>query len=286
MKTGADSPLVTIGVIVYNEEPFIRETLDSLLAQDYPNFELIVADNCSTDDSGTICEQIAKDDERVRYVRHPDNIGSAANSIFVLEEAAGDYFMWAAGHDLWSPDLLRRCVEALEDNPEAVIACAESHWIDADGRPLPRQSGGYDTRGLSPVRRYFMAFWGNMHPVLGVMRTRFLRQVPRIHRGVGADQVLLTELALRGDFIQVPGTSWSRRQPRDPETHKQRMRRYTGDEFRLSGNWLDRHLPLLRLPIEQLRSIARSELGLLEKIVVMLSLFPAFVVRYLDGRKS
>lgn len=286
MNDRAKSPLVSIGVIVYNEEPFIRETLQSLLNQDYPNVELIIADNCSSDDSGAICESIAGSNACVSYTRHAENIGSAANSIFVLEEARGDYFMWAAGHDLWSPDLVSRCVEALQANPQAVIATASSNWIDADGNPLPRESGWYDTRDLGAVRRFFMAFWGNMHPVLGVMRTQCLRDVPRIHRGVGADQILLTELALRGDFIHVSGASWSRRQPRDPETYKQRMQRYTGDDFRLSGNWIDRYLPLLRLPIEQLRSIARSNLGLLDKVAVMLALFPAFVVRWLDGRKS
>ena len=286
MSAHSDSPLVTIGVIVYNEEPYIRETLNSLLNQDYPNLEIIIADNCSTDQSGTICRSIAENDTRVRYVRHDKNIGSAANSIFVLEEATGDYFMWAAGHDLWAPDLISCCVEALESHPGAAIACATSHWIDATGNPLERESGWYDTRGLGPVRRFFFAFWGNMHPVLGVIRAQHLRSVPRIHRGVGADQILLTELVLRGDFIHVPGTSWSRRQPRDPETYKERMRRYAGKDFRLSGNWMDRRAPLLRLPVEQLRSIARSELRLLEKVAMMLAMLPAFVLRYLDGRRS
>ena len=151
---------------------------------------------------------------------------------------------------------------------------------------MPRESGWYDTRGLGPVRRFFFAFWGNMHPVLGLIRTQSLRDIPRIFAGVGADQILLTELALRGDFIHVPETSWLRRQPREAETHKEKMQRYTGDDFRLSANWFDRRLPLLRIPFEQMRSVARSDLGILEKLAVLLTLLPAFLVRYIDGRKS
>ena len=286
MSTESDKPLVSVGLIVYDESQFIRATLDSLLAQDYSNVEIIIADNCSSDDSGDICAQAAREDSRVRYVRHEQNIGSAANSIYVLEASQGEYFMWAAGHDLWAPDLVSKCVAALESHPQAAIASASSLWIDADGRPLERESGWYDTRGLGPMRRFFFAFWGNLHPVLGVIRAQYLRDIPRIHVCVGADQILLTELSLRGDFIHVPGTSWSRRQPRNEETHKEKMRRYTGSEFRLNDSWLDRRLPLFRLPYEQLRSLARSRLGLFEKIAMIAALMFAFVVRFIAGRKS
>jgi len=286
MAANTDNPLVTVGLFVYNESPFIRDSLKSLLAQDYPNFEIIIADNCSTDDSGTICQEVAGNDPRVRYVRHESNIGAAANSIYVLEAAKGNYFMWAAGHDLWSPDLISRCVAALETCPEAAIAYASSTWIDAEGNPLDREAGWYDTRGMGQMRRFFFAFWGNLHPVLGVIRAHYLRDVPKIHACIGADQILLTELSLLGDFIHVPDTSWSRRQPRAEETHKDKVRRYTGGEFQIAGSWIDRRLPLLRLPVEQLRSLLRSRLGIFEKIAMILALFPAFLVRYIAGRKS
>lgn len=286
MAANSEKPLVTVGLFVYNESPFIRDSLNSLLAQDYPNLEIIIADNCSSDDSGTICQEVAGNDPRVRYVRHESNIGAAANSIYVLEAAKGDFFMWAAGHDLWSPDLIGRCVAALEAAPEAAIAYASSDWIDAEGNPLDTQTGWYDTRGMGPMRRFFFAFWGNLHPVLGVIRAQYLRDVPKIHACIGADQILLTELSLRGDFIHVPGTFWSRRQPRVEETHADKVRRYTSSEFQLAGSWIDRRLPLLRLPVEQIRSLLRSRLGLFGKIAMILALFPAFLVRYIAGRKS
>jgi len=286
MTTAINKPLISIGLIVYNEAEFIRETLDSLLAQDYPNLEILIADNCSSDDSGAICRDAADKNACIQYMRHAENIGSAANSIYVLDAAQGDFFMWAAGHDLWSPDLISKCVAALEAHPQAAIACASSKWIDSAGESFDKASGWYDTRGLGPMRRFFFAFWGNLHPVLGIIRTQFLRDVPKIHGCVGADQILLTELSLRGDFIHVPDTSWSRRQPRAAETHAEKMKRYTGSEFRMTGTWIDRRMPLLRLPFEQLRSIVRSRLGVIEKIAMILALLPAFIVRYIAGRNS
>jgi hypothetical protein len=228
---------------------------------------------------------MGEDDARVSYERQDNNIGAAANSIRVLELANGKYFMWASGHDLWSPNLVSTCVATLEQHPGAALAYASSSWIGADGQPLEKKSGGYDTRGMGTITRFFMAFWGNLHPVLGLIRTEFLRDLPRIHACAGSDQIVLVELALRGDFIHVTEASWTRREPRGEEAHQDKIKRYTSKEFGLAGSWLDRRLPLLRLPLEQLRAVYRSRLNIVEKLAMWIALLPAFVVRYLAGRK-
>ena len=286
MTAGDEKPLVSIGVFLYNEERFIRETLASLLAQDYANLEIVISDNCSTDSTDAICRQLVAGDERVRYERQERNIGAAANSVHVLERATGKYFMWASGHDLWSPNLVSRCVAALGSHPDAALAYASSSWIDDQGRPLGRESGWYDTRGADAIVRFFMAFWGNLHPVLGLIRTAYLRELPRIHACAGSDQIVLAELALKGDFIYVLDTSWQRREPRARETHRDKLKRYTSRDFGLAGSWLDRRLPLLRLPLEQMRAVGRSRLSLAEKLAILVALPPTFLVRYLAGRKS
>jgi glycosyltransferase involved in cell wall biosynthesis len=286
MTSGNKRPLVSIGVFLYNEERFIRETLTSLLAQDYPYLEIVISDNCSTDNTDAVCRELAAGDQRVRYERHERNIGATANFIHVLERATGEYFMWASGHDLWSPNLVSECVAALEARPDAALAYASSSWIDEQGRPLSRESGWYDTRGSDAIVRFFMAFWGNLHPILGLIRAVYLRELPKIHACAGADQIVLAELALKGDFLHVAGASWWRRQPRAKESHRDRMQRYTSDEFGLATSWLDRRLPLLRLPLEQLRAVARSRMNFAEKLAVLIALPPTFIVRYLAGRKS
>jgi glycosyltransferase involved in cell wall biosynthesis len=288
MQDGAENhgkPLVSIGVFLYNEERFVRESLQALLQQDYPNLEIIISDNCSADNTAAICRELTAGDERVRLVCQESNIGAAANSILVLNQARGDYFMWASGHDLWSPNLVTECVNMLEAHPSAAIAHAVSSWIGAEGQPLDKLSGAYDTGGMNDISRFFMAYWGNMHPILGMIRMDYLRRIPVIHECAGTDQLVLAELAFMGEFLLVTTAHWSRRQPRDEESHKQKLKRYTGTEFKLAGSWLDRTFPLLRLPLELIRIVTRSPLSLMERLAVLLALPTCFLVRYLAGIK-
>lgn len=284
MATTSDKPLVTVGLIVCNEGRDIEETIDSLLAQDYGNIEIICCDNSSADDSDAIRTRAARTDARVRYIRHDDNRGALANSNPVLMQAKGEYFMWAAGRDTWAPDLISKCVAALEKSPGAAIAYGASTWVDIDGNELEKKTGWYDTRGLEPMLRFFVAFWGNPNPVLGVIRSRYLREIPKVFTCVGADQILLTELALRGDFICVRDTSRCRRQLQAEEGHDEQRQRFTSGDFGTEGSGLERQLPLLRLPIEQARSVLRSELGWIRKIAILLAFSPAYAARHLAGR--
>jgi glycosyltransferase involved in cell wall biosynthesis len=104
-------PPVSIGLPVYNGENYLKAALNSLLSQSYGNFELIIGDNASTDETKYICESYAKQDPRIRYFRHKTNIGAAANYNYLFELAQGDYFKWAAHDDVCSPDYLKSCVE-------------------------------------------------------------------------------------------------------------------------------------------------------------------------------
>ena len=277
-------PLVSIGLFLHNERSFIEETLASLADQDYENLEILVSDNCSDDGTSEICQAFALADSRVRYERLESNVGVAENSIRVLGRAAGEYFMWASGHDLWSPSLVTDAITALERRPAAVIAYGPCEWIDASGSRLDRNTSFYDTRGMNAAGRLFSAFWGNLHPVLGVIRTKDLRRIPKIHACAGADQIVLAELALAGETLFVPSATWSRREPRGREGHRRKIQRYISKEFGLAATWLDRRFPLLRLPIELLRVAWRSELTIGKRLAVILALPSAFLVRYLFGR--
>jgi glycosyltransferase involved in cell wall biosynthesis len=100
--TDTTKPTVSIGMPVYNGAKYIKEALDSLLAQTYTDFELIISDNASTDSTQAICEEYASKDSRIRYIRQPENMGPLKNFQFVLDEAVSEYFMWAAHDDVWS----------------------------------------------------------------------------------------------------------------------------------------------------------------------------------------
>jgi glycosyltransferase involved in cell wall biosynthesis len=278
-------PLVSIGMPVYNEERYVAAALDSLLAQDYPNLEVIVSDNGSTDDTEAICRRYAEHDQRVKYHRFTENRGVTENFRYVLKTASGEYFMWAAGHDLWSPNLVSECAALLDSRSDAVIAFGCSHWIDADGSPMDRFSGWSDTHGMEVVGRFFTVFWGNMHPILGLMRMAAVRRVRKIHGMAGSDLILLLEMILQGHFVHAAAAHWYRREFRGAETHVQRMQRYTSTAYGLSGFALDRVFPLLRLPVELVRLVISGAIPASRKLYILLVLLPAMPVKYLVSRR-
>lgn len=276
-----DTALVSIGVPVYNEGRFLASSLDALLAQGYTNFEIILSDNGSTDETEEICGRYAQADPRIRYQRFDQNRGITENFRYVLNAARGKYFMWASGHDLWSANLLHECVGLLEADPSAVIAFGTGHWIDAEGAPLNKRSGWSDTRGLEMVGRFFTVFWGNMHPVLGVMRTAALRRVRAVQGMAGSDLLLLLEMICQGHFVHAPAADWYRRNFRGDETHQARMRRYQSREFGLSTSFIDRLFPLVRLPIALVRLVLRADIPVSRKIGILSILLPSLPVKYL-----
>lgn len=116
VKKNKHVPKVSIGMPVYNGEKFIRKALDSLLAQTFIDFELIISDNASTDGTPDICAEYANRDKRIRYIRQKQNYGAIWNWNYVLRQATGEYFMWAAHDDTRSPDCLSKYVEVLNNN--------------------------------------------------------------------------------------------------------------------------------------------------------------------------
>lgn len=115
------TPMVSIGMPVYNGGRFIRKALDSILEQTYPYFEIIISDNASTDDTGAICQEYAARDQRIRYVRQDSNIGAWNNFRYVLDAAKYDRFIWAAADDWWAEDRLDKLVSALDEQDAIVV---------------------------------------------------------------------------------------------------------------------------------------------------------------------
>ncbi|NQV86362.1 MAG: glycosyltransferase family 2 protein [Woeseiaceae bacterium] len=286
MPTENIAPLVTIGMPIYNEERFLERSLASLRAQNYENIRILISDNASTDSSGEIGSRAAADDARITYLRIDENIGAAANFRRVLEAADGEYFMWAAGHDEWSADLISAAVAILDSNENASIAFATSYWINEAGERDSRDTDYPDTRGMSLFSRFFTVFWGNMHPVLGVMRLDMLRRTGSVQSFAGADLVLLSELVLMGDFIHAPRAWWNRRDVRSKETHNARMKRYTNKEFGQANTSLDRRFPLLRLPLALIATVSNARISWLQKTILLIALLPSLPVRYVVGRRK
>jgi len=219
---GTANPSLTIGLPVYDGSEFLEETLDSILAQTYTNYELIISDNASTDQTEEICCRYAANDDRVRYMRQKENIGACANFNFVFTESKGRYFKWAAADDLLEPEYLARCVDVLNTRPEYVLCHTKTATIDAAGDELPndiiRSSGAAedpDDRVQNfdrPWRRFRGVLLGNGNPVYdtavldfyGVMRADALANTGLLRPYVGYEKILMAALALQGRIAELP----------------------------------------------------------------------------------
>ena len=131
-------PVLSIGLPVRNGENWLTVSLDSILQQTRGDFELIIADNGSTDGTQAICRDRAARDPRIRYVRNDENLGAAANYNLVLDLARAPLFKWHAHDDQLAPDCLERSVAALERNSQAVACITGARRLDALGREVLR----------------------------------------------------------------------------------------------------------------------------------------------------
>lgn len=198
-------PHVSIGIPVYNGENYLREALDSLLAQTYADFEIVLSDNASTDSTRNICESFAMRDLRIRYFRSEENLGAARNYNRVFELAQGDYFKWAAHDDLCSPELLEECVKVLDRDPSVVLCYPKTKEINDHGDVTKKFPAEPDISMSSPSKRYYQCVCV-AHPqvaVFGVIRRSALEQTRLIGYYSSSDRVLLGELAFLGRFYEI-----------------------------------------------------------------------------------
>lgn len=198
-------PLVSIGMPLYNEERYLHQMLDSLISQDYDNFELIISDNASVDSTSQICQEYAAKDARLCYHRNETNIGASANFKRVFELSQGDYFVWVAGHDLWHSTFLSRCLEIFLQDESVVLCHPQAMWIDTGGQPLGLIPSSVETRGLDRISRFHVVLWGLGYcsPIYGLISSKALKQANLGLEVIAPDAILLAELSLLGAFAHI-----------------------------------------------------------------------------------
>jgi len=196
-------PRVSIGVPVYNGENFLADALDSVLAQTFDDFELVVSDNASTDRTEEICRDYAARDPRVRVFRNAENLGAARNYNLTFEHARGRYFKWLAHDDALTPECLARCVAVLDADPTVVLCHGYVRIIDGDGRTIGRYQGSLAAaRADSPVERFGELVRNDQRctEIFGLVRSDALARTPLIGAYIASDRILRAELALHGRF--------------------------------------------------------------------------------------
>lgn len=203
-----ETPLVSIGLPVYNGERYLRRALDCLLAQDYRCFELLISDNASTDQTRQICEEYSARDARITLNVNKSNLGIIPNFQRVLDLARGKYFMWAAHDDTWAPTFISVLVRELENHPEAAVAMCTVERVHENGttHDVVRHSGRTNPNVMSPFQLALALTEGSPHHlfIYGLFRREFLRQAfYNFPRMISADRVMMIQVALSARFRYV-----------------------------------------------------------------------------------
>jgi glycosyltransferase involved in cell wall biosynthesis len=258
-------PRVSIGLPVYNGERYLARAVESILGQDFTDFELIICDNASTDGTAAICRALAERDARIRYHRNAKNLGAGPNYDRCFHLARGTYFKWAAHDDCLAPNYLSKAVAAMDAAPDAVLCTVGVAEIDADDRSqriyrnhFPGISSPHSAQRLAAVihtRHECEDFFG------------LFRRTALVCSGLhgtysGSDRVLLAEMALRGPWVSVPEPLF---------LHREHTERYTravllGDRSR-AALWMDTKVPTARASRHYHLGVYRQYLHLVSKTV-------------------
>jgi glycosyltransferase involved in cell wall biosynthesis len=206
---GHPTPVLGIGLPVYNGERFLGQAIQSLLAQDFADFELFISDNASIDGTEAICRHYAASDGRITYRRNPVNLGPTANFNRAFESVSGEYFMWAAADDYWEPDYLSSCHRLLRESPRVVLAGTMGTLVDAETSKPKLVDPGLSTVGLGPAQRfkhYKATIHGGTHvgvTFYGVYRRHVLRAALPMKNLIANDHLVLAQLCMLGEFDTV-----------------------------------------------------------------------------------
>lgn len=128
--------LISIVLPVYNGEKYLRESIDSVLAQTYKNWELLIVDDCSTDSSAAIAKEYASKDRRIYYYRNENNLRLPRNLNKGFRLAKGDYLTWTSDDNKFKPTALEKMYDALKNNQNAQFVFASCRVINSEGEAI------------------------------------------------------------------------------------------------------------------------------------------------------
>jgi glycosyltransferase involved in cell wall biosynthesis len=281
---------LSVGIPVYNGEKYLAEALDSLLAQSFREFEIIICDNASTDRTAEISRAYEVKDDRVRYFRNDRNIGAALNFNRTFELSGAPLFHGGACDDLYEPRFLESCVEALDRDSGVVLSHTRTKLIGDEGEPLlhdpvrdcyidsygnvrgtsgdvMRPQAAHIAEAASPEVRFREVLWlmGWSLPMSGVIRREALLRTSLYRNYSGADKVLLAELALQGRFYEIGEELFAKRMHQGC-THYKTTRERAEHEAKGSGG-----IPQVRMLIDYTTMTFAADLSARQRVHCMLT---------------
>ncbi len=221
------TPMVTIGMPVYNAGKRIEQSIEDLLGQTFADFELIISDNASSDETGRICQTLAKQDDRIRYIRQGTNIGINENYNTVFRLARCKYFKWASANDRCHEQLVAKCVEVLEHHPDVVLCFPRTRIIDSQDKVIQDCTEDLHLMDEDAPSRFVklldrMALNNTQN---GVFRSDVLKFVLPMAPNLGSDLSMIGALTLHGKFYEHPEFMFHRRIDEDSHTGLREQRK-------------------------------------------------------------
>jgi glycosyltransferase involved in cell wall biosynthesis len=215
-------PLVTVGLPVYNVERYVAQSLDTLLAQTFSDFKILICDNASTDRTAEICRDYASRDPRIEYHRNPTNLGMAGNYNRSFALSRSKYFRWAPADDYCSPDLLADHVKVLEADPTIALAYSQAWFVGEDGTPYELWKDELHLMDDDPVARFkgVIGRIKRVHHHLGLMRSDCVARTGGIAKHVSSDIAFVAEMSLLGKLYRIDRPQFFRRMHGDSSSWK------------------------------------------------------------------
>ena len=261
-------PMVSVGCAVYNGAQTLRRALDGLVKQDYPNVEIIIADDGSTDGSKEICREYCAKFPNITLVENPENLGIFRNCNNLFELSSGKYFMWADQDDVRDPTFISKCVAILESDSGCVLCHSHTGVFWKTFANLMHVN---TIDYINDVSSVLVRYWRFLRrysdtTIYGLIRADALRRTRMWQAANASSNALLFELLLLGKFRQIPEVLYyycAKGLRYRPSPDAEYARSNSG---RRRPKWL---MPFLVLATNQSRAIISAHLGWVKKIALL-----------------
>ena len=263
--TDKSLPLVSVGLPTFNRASSLTKAVNSVLQQTYPNIQLIISDNASTDETQSICEKFSQDDQRVTYIRQKANLGAANNFTEVLRQSTGEYFMWLGDDDWIDPSYISECIkELIEHSDYSLVA----------GKPLSyvKRKLAYEDIALNLMhedgRNRLLSYYkqvGENGVFYGLMRRNQISKIP-MSNTMGGDWLMIGSLAFLGKIKTISHVSVHRESNWSVDYHKKLAKRLNLSEFQGNNPYISIAFSASKDIISNLQIY--GNLNLLQRIVL------------------
>ena len=221
-----EKPLVTIGLPILNGEDFIDRRMESILSQTFSNFQVIISNNASNDNTRLICEKYAKKDPRIKIFNQKETIIGEKNFAFVLEQAQTKYFVWVAVDDLWEETFLEKNFQVLENNSKLVCCSGKVERFGDEIDLKINQDDSFLKKIYKKFRMNFRPFYNlsfsgeyiekaskclkynNMLFMLGLFRTEIIKKCVIDYSIHSSDLIMCLKVLEFGDVKIIDEVTW------------------------------------------------------------------------------